>query len=218
MTFQNKVEFRPWPKTSRFFRDIVITEKIDGTNAAVQIIKADNIMHWQHEDGTRTFFDPQPLDTVMFQREAYVVYAQSRNRLIDVKNDNAGFARWVTENAGRLVTLLGEGTHFGEWWGSGIQRGYGQSNGKKYFSLFNTHRFQHIGEESDNLVRSVPILYQGPMDQTIINDRLAALRDYGSHAAPGFTNPEGICIYHTSSRLVQKVTLDNNDDGKWEHL
>jgi hypothetical protein len=218
LTFQNKVEFQAWPKTSRFFRDIVITEKIDGTNAAVQIIKANNLTHWDHEDGTKSFFDPQPLDVVRLEGEAYVVYAQSRNRLIHIGQDNAGFAGWVQKHAAELVTFLGEGTHFGEWWGSGIQRGYGQSGGKKYFSLFNTHRFQHIGEESDNLVRSVPVFYEGPMDTTAITDALKVLKEHGSMAAPGFMNPEGVCVYHTSSRLVQKVTLDNNDAGKWEHL
>ena len=213
-----KVEFQAWPKTSRFFRDIVITEKIDGTNAAVQIIKADSIAHWKHEDGTRTFFDPQPLDVVMFQREAYLVYAQSRNRLIDVKNDNYGFAAWVTKNSGRLVTLLGEGTHFGEWWGSGIQRGYGLQKGEKHFSLFNTHRFSDIQDTSEDLVRCVPILYQGPMVEKEITACLENLQEVGSYAVLDFMNPEGICIYHTASRLVQKVTLDNNDSGKWEHL
>ena len=28
-------EFKPWPKTPRWNRQVVITEKIDGTNAAV---------------------------------------------------------------------------------------------------------------------------------------------------------------------------------------
>jgi len=218
LNFQSKVEFQAWPKTSRFFRDIVITEKIDGTNAAVQIIKADNLTHWYHEDGTRSWFDPQPLDAVMLESESYVVYAQSRNRLIDVKNDNAGFAGWVQKHAAELVTFLGEGTHFGEWWGSGIQRGYGLSKGEKHFSLFNTHRFEEIQTVSDDLVRCVPVLFQGPMEQQAITFALEHLETYGSEAAPAFPKPEGICIYHTSSRLVQKVTLDNNDAGKWEHL
>ena len=221
MTFHNKVEFQAWPKTSRFFRDIVITEKIDGTNAAVQIIKASNLTHWDHEDGTKSFFDPQPLDVVRLEGEAYVVYAQSRNRLIHIGQDNAGFAGWVQRHAAELVTFLGEGTHFGEWWGSGIQRGYGKQKGEKHFSLFNTHRFSDIEAVSDGLVRSVPVLYQGPMREKEITNALGKLSEIGSFAVPldsPFRNPEGICIYHTSSKLVQKVTLDNNDAGKWEHL
>lgn len=219
MTFQYKVEFQAWPKTSRFFRDIVITEKIDGTNAAIQIIKANSLTHWYHEDGTRTFFDPQPVNTVTLEDgDVYVLYAQSRNRLIFEGQDNAGFAKWVRENAEALVAFLGDGLHFGEWWGSGIQRGYGLQKGEKHFSLFNTHRFSEIEAVSDGLVRSVPILYEGPMEQKHITGALEHLDSFGSWAAPGFSNPEGICIYHTSSRLVQKATLDNNDDGKWQHL
>lgn len=42
------------------------------------------------------------------------------------------------------------------------------------------------------------------------------LQDGGSVAAPGFLDPEGVCIYHTQTRSVMKVTLDNNDAGKWE--
>jgi hypothetical protein len=89
------IEFQPWPKIARLNRDITITEKIDGTNAAVLIL----------EDGT--------------------VAAQSRKRLITPEDDNFGFARWVAANAGALTDLLGPGRHFGEWWGAGIQRRYG---------------------------------------------------------------------------------------------
>jgi hypothetical protein len=45
---------------------------------------------------------------------------------------------------------------------------------------------------------------------------LAKLQISGSVAAPGFMNPEGICVYHTQTRNVFKVTLDNQDAGKWE--
>ena len=34
-------EFKPWPKISRYNRDIVITEKIDGTNGAIHIAPGD---------------------------------------------------------------------------------------------------------------------------------------------------------------------------------
>jgi hypothetical protein len=88
------IEFQPWPKIARLNRDITITEKIDGTNAAVLIL----------DDGT--------------------VAAQSRNRIITPDSDNFGFARWAAENAPVLIDVLGPGRHFGEWWGAGIQRRY----------------------------------------------------------------------------------------------
>jgi hypothetical protein len=202
------IEFQEWPKTSRFFRDIVITEKIDGTNAAVGIKAVQS--EGNHDEYGLTY--------PVVNGQTYQLYAQSRNRLIKPGQDNAGFAAWVTTNAYELAVHLGEGLHFGEWWGSGIQRGYGLQKGEKHFSLFNTHRFENIQEDSNDLVRCVPVLYQGPMAEKQITASLDNLQSHGSWANHGFKNPEGVCVYHTASRLVQKVTLDNNDAGKWEHL
>lgn len=89
------IEFEAFPKIPRLNRGMVITEKIDGTNAAVIIT----------EDGE--------------------VGAQSRKRLITPDDDNYGFARWAHDNAEALAATLGPGRHFGEWWGQGIQRRYG---------------------------------------------------------------------------------------------
>lgn len=213
------IQFTEWPKTSRFFRDIVITEKIDGTNAAVGIIKlgADDLDE-----------NSDPIDkNLMGIQEAevdgewgiYGLYAQSRNKLIfPGKQDNYGFAGWVDSNRTELIQHLGEGLHYGEWWGQGIQRGYGLTKGEKRFSLFNTRRFKDIWETSGGLLHCVPVIYEGPLVEKQITQALANLEENGSWASFGFANPEGICIYHTASRLVQKVTLDNNDAGKWEHL
>ena len=62
----------------------------------------------------------------------------SRTRWITPENDNHGFARWAYEHKDELLGL-GPGRHFGEWWGQGIQRGYGLK--EKRFSLFNTSRW-----------------------------------------------------------------------------
>ncbi|WP_104176376.1 RNA ligase family protein, partial [Arthrobacter sp. Y81] len=142
------------------------------------------------------------------------VYAQSRTRLIrpGKDTDNYGFARWVGRNAAELVRLLGEGLHYGEWWGSGIQRKYGMA--EKHFSLFNTDRFKDL--ETTLNIGIVPVLYRGPNDTAAIAKALEYLRVEGSEAAPGFMNPEGICVYSQASRTVSKVTLDHNDAGKWE--
>jgi hypothetical protein len=198
-----KVEFTEWPKTTRLFRDIVITEKLDGTNSALRIERMDQV---GDEEGA------PPIAI----RDGLGVWAQSRSRLIYPDSDNFGFARWVLENADELVTLFDTGIHFGEWWGSGIQRGYGLTKGDKRFSLFNTAVHEYINEKTDLPIYSVPVLYTGTFSESGIDNSLRNLREYGSVAAPGFMNPEGICIFHTQSRIVQKVTLDNNDSGKWE--
>lgn len=62
----------------------------------------------------------------------------SRTRWITPEQDNYGFARWAYANKDELMAL-GVGRHYGEWWGAGIQRGYGQK--EKHFSLFNVGRW-----------------------------------------------------------------------------
>lgn len=176
------VEFQAFPKIPRLFRDIVITEKIDGTNAAVGVT----------DDGE--------------------VYAQSRKRLITPDDDNFGFAHWVSEHADELRVLLGPGLHFGEWWGSGIQRGYGLQKGEKRFSLFNVKRWAEL--EPAFGLGVVPVLYEGPNDEAAVRDVVEELRQWGSRVTPGFMDPEGIIVYHTASNHVYKVTLENDESPK----
>lgn len=176
-----EIEYREWPKTPRLFRDIVVTEKIDGTNACIIIT----------EDGRFA--------------------AQSRKRLITPESDNAGFARWVHENSEALTELLGPGYHYGEWWGSKIQRGYGLTNGEKRFSLFNTHRHAGIEEESGGLLRTVPVLYQGPFSEGAIRLALAGLFSEGSLAEPGYLDPEGVVVFHSASNSVFKILIENDE-------
>ena len=61
----------------------------------------------------------------------------SRTHWIQPEADNFGFSRWAHEHKDELLTL-GPGHHFGEWWGHGIQRGYGLPKGERRFLLFNT--------------------------------------------------------------------------------
>lgn len=169
-------EFQPWPKIYRYFRDVIVTEKIDGTNAQVYI--------------------SEDLETVA---------AGSRTRWITPEQDNHGFAAWVEANKDEL-RKLGPGSHFGEWWGSGIQRGYGLPKGEKRFSLFNTYKWL------DDKVRPkcchvVPVLYEGPNCGVTIATVAEQLLDHGSHASPGFKNPEGIIIFNIAGNFCQKFTF-----------
>lgn len=209
------IEFQGWPKTPRLFRDITITEKLDGTNAAVQILHVPDGPSpedfWNGATMTR-FVSAQPEG---WEHEGdFIVAAQSRNRLITPDVDNAGFAGWVYDNARALVEALGEGRHYGEWWGSGIQRGYGMEKGVKHFSLFNAHRHAGIYGRSKGLVDHVPVLYQGPFDTIMVEVQVGLLRSSGSAAAPGFMRPEGVVVYHSASRQVYKALLENDDKPK----
>ena len=172
------LEFEPFQKIARFYRDVVITEKLDGTNAQVVV----------GEDGS--------------------VRAASRTRWITPEDDNFGFARWVAEHADGLRDL-GPGRHFGEWWGQGIQRNYSQP--RKRFSLFNTARWKDQRPECCDVV---PILYEGVFTIGCVPNALAALRKNGSLAAPGFTKPEGIVIWHEAARQLFKVTLEKDEAPK----
>jgi hypothetical protein len=175
-------EFTAFPKIPRLRRDCIITEKIDGTNAAVGIT----------EDGT--------------------VYAQSRKRVIKPEADNFGFAKWVAENASALVDTLGPGLHFGEWWGLGIQRGYGLDH--KRFSLFNTHRWADADLSSVEGLSCVPVLYDGMFNSDDVECALEFLHTHGSQAAPGFMRPEGIIVFHVAANSMFKVTLENDETPK----
>lgn len=203
------IEFKPWPKTPRLFRDITITEKIDGTNAAVQIHE----FHFgEHVDGippNAAFVLGPGDDADGLPKHEYLVLAQSRKRVITPEDDNAGFARWVYDNAETLVKDLGPGTHFGEWWGAGIQRRYGMDH--KQFSLFNTAKWSEFEFTTPNL-SVVPVLYQGPFSEDTIHQTLADLRQFGSFATAGeFDDPEGIVIYHQAANQVFKVLLEGDE-------
>lgn len=137
----------------------------------------------------------------------------SRSRWITPEADNFGFARWAHENRDELMKL-GPGTHFGEWWGSGIQRGYGLPKGEKRFSLFNVSKW------ADDVPRPscchvVPTLMRVPYHcDSAVKIALESLSLNGSKASPGFMNPEGVVIFHTASSTLFKVTLEKDEVPK----
>lgn len=205
------IEFMEFPKIVRLNREIVVTEKIDGTNAQVFIRSASQD---DFEFGTDTQIE-LPDGTPGYIR------AGSRTRWITTVDDNFGFAQWVYQNAHDLAKL-GTGRHFGEWWGMGIQRKYGLK--ERRFSLFNTVRWVMHDEEPqpipspDPTVKKmqerlpacchlVPILYRGMFSQEMIERALSDLSDCGSAASPGFMKPEGIVVYHTAGNVAFKRTL-----------
>lgn len=220
-------EFVPFPKVPRLSREVIITEKLDGTNASVTIEDIG-------VEGARNTYSGDPTAFVYFGDREFVIYAGSRKRFITPGKgtDNFGFAAWVRDNAQELVKL-GPGTHYGEWWGKGIQRGYGLD--EKRFSLFNVSRWadthavgRYFGEPSEvskmqwapDCCHVVPLISQGVLGKTflsgleVVADAMTLLDGQGSYAAPGFMNPEGIMIYHTAARQYFKKTFENDAAGK----
>lgn len=194
------MEFLPFPKIPRLKREICVTEKIDGTNAQVHIRPIDSTTALEFGIDTQiTLPDGRPA----------LLRAGSRNRWLPNSpdgNDNYGFGAWTYFNAHELAKL-GEGQHFGEWWGLGIGRGYRMT--EKRFSLFNVHRWADGRQPRPACCHVVPTLGWG--DWTLADECLARLREHGSVAAPGCMNPEGIIIYHGASKSYFKATLDKDD-------
>lgn len=216
----DEAQFEAWPKIGRLNRSTIITEKIDGTNAAVLIVA----IPW----GQGNFPDHHRTAIIVNDEERddngrpefeYHVYAQSRTRFITPGKgtDNYGFAGWVERNAEALVSTLGIGRHFGEWWGGGIQRGYGLAREDKRFSLFNVERWANLTamlSEIPGLGVVPAISVDAVFDTDSVTDSVDYLRDFGSLAARGFMNPEGVVVYHPHSRTSFKVTLEGDEAPK----
>ena len=179
-------EFTKFPKLYRLRGPVIVSEKLDGTNAQIYI----------SDDGA-TFL------------------VGSRTRYITPESDNQGFARWAYDHKTDLMELLGPGTHYGEWMGKGIQRGYGLQ--EKRFYLFNTTRWNNpdlLDVFMKLNIYVVPVLYAGVFDTSEFDRAMNTLKIFGSFAITGYMNPEGIVIYDTQSGVGWKKTFDYDTTGK----
>lgn len=207
-----EIEFQKWPSIPRMNRPIIVTEKCDGTNAAVVIHHTDRKPTPQL-DGTSPEHFPHLRYTVV-DDVVYYVAAQSRKKFVrpGKQTDNAGFAGWVWNNA-QALTRLGDGYHHGEWFGSKIQCGYGMTDGERKFMLFNSERWNSDtipdGLSEVGVLPSV-VLYDGPFSEAEIVRCLSLLREQGSRLVPGFDKPEGIVVWHTAAQQTFKVLLEND--------
>lgn len=198
--------FESFPKIPRLKKEVVVTEKIDGTNAQVAIFEldTDDVYNWAKHDP----FCLSVIPSKSSGSSPLAVYAGSRTRWIAPgKQDNFGFAAWVLEHVAEL-SELGLGRHFGEWYGKGIQRGYELDH--RRFALFNTARWL-LDPSRPACCSVVPLLARG---EGVDLDAVMQDLQHGSRAVPGFQTPEGIVIYHTASRQLYKRTFEQ-DGGKW---
>lgn len=125
---------------------------------------------------------------------------QSRSRIITPEDDNYGFAKWAYENKEELMKL-GVGHHFGEWWGAGIQRGYGLE--EKRFSLFNTKRWGEHNPNTPSCVHVVPTIHASSVEEA-----KQKLIEGGSLASPGFMKVEGVVVYESQTNFYWKAIID----------
>jgi len=172
-----ETEYPAYRPIPRLMRDVRVTEKIDGTNGLIYI----------HEKG-------------------YLEGVGSRNRWLTDAQDNYGFRRWVLRNETDLLKL-GPGHHYGEWYGSGIQRGYGLH--EKRFMLFRKP------EVKPDCCEVATVLYEGPLYNCPTWDSITQrLSLRGSFHVSGWPAPEGIVIEwpFAKGRPQFKITLEG--DGR----
>lgn len=160
-----------------------ITQKIHGSNAQIYIYKDEN-------------------------GETQLLCG-SRSRWLTPDDDNYGFCKFVTENREDFTSRLGEGRHFGEWAGPGINSGEGLK--EKTLCLFNWRRW--TGKQLPARVTTVPLLYKGPISLTAINEMMDALKEQGSFLVPGFMKPEGVVI-DIDGQLYKNVF--DAEEVKWK--
>lgn len=198
------MKFVPFPKIARLSRPVIVTEKIDGTNALVHIVTLAEVEDRSALAGA----------IAVDETAGMAMFAGSRSRYITPASDNHGFAAWVAAHVAELWAL-GPGTHFGEWWGAGVQRRYGLA--EKRFSLFNVSRWTDPATRP-TCCHVVPTLAELPRFDTAEIDRvLETLAACGSHAAPGFMQPEGIVVCHVPSQMLFKKTIERDEEPKTAH-
>lgn len=182
------MDFKAFEKIPRLTRDMIITEKIDGTNGLIFVGE--------------------------FDQEPFLVGSRSRWITPGKSTDNSGFAAWAYEHKDELIAGLGPGFHYGEWWGKGIQRNYGLE--ERRFSLFNVSRWSD-DTVRPSCCHVVPTLtdFSGTIfDTALVNSVLEDLKQHGSYAAPGFMNPEGIIVFHVASGHLFKKTIEKDSEHK----
>lgn len=177
------IEFRAWPKTTRLCSKCVITEKLHGSNGAV-------IFHvYIAEDGRRTI----------------AVAAQTRNRLVNIQNDQTGIAQWAFVNYQTLIydlvqleddgkPKLGTFYHYGEM----MTRGHKEP----HFYLFNTKRWGTSRFLTPTL-KSVPVLFEGEYYEGVVEEMLEDLRTNGSRVHPELP-AEGVVTYWPGDDTMKK--------------
>lgn len=234
-------EFERYPKMTRIPKvKMWITEKVDGTNAQILIEALPTPYFPQFHGDTLVYYNAPSGGTSLRELGFHqttkgwlrVALIGSRKRTIEpnvpkIKDeagktvapaqalDNAGFARWVRDNEAKICELLGEGRHYGEWAGPGINGNRHQFDVRHFF-LFGGAPCYELRERGTHLeiggaiVRPVPLLYEGPLDTRVIEGGMSNLLVEGSQVGSG--PPEGIVVSTLGTRI--KDTYEARE-GKW---
>lgn len=170
-----------WPRPAEYRSPFLISEKIDGTHAAIDLTRI--------EEGTAV---PDGAVTLTSGGDRWMLRAASRLRWLTAERDNFGFRTWALKHA-EALTRLGPGLHRGEWYGQGIQRGYGLD--ERRWALFNAERWSAPPAGVPEVVEVVPVLARvtGPRLTEAIETASRTLMGTGSLAVLG-QQAEGLVI------------------------
>lgn len=196
------IPFQPFPKMARLNREIIISEKIDGTNSTVYV---------DDEGG---------------------VFAGSRPRWITPEDDNYRFAAWVKEHEDELRGLgpgMHRGEWWGQ--GIQRKYGLKEKRWSLFNTIRwcrHDQEPQQIPMADPRIVKMqdrlpacchlVPVLYRGIFKTEACWEALERLELKGSLAAPDYRFPEGIVVFHVASNTAYKATLEKDDEpkGNWK--
>lgn len=178
------MEFQPFPKIARLSREVIVTEKIDGTNASICI------------------------------SESGEIFVGSRTRWITPQDDNYGFAKWVESNKPELMKLgvghhfgewWGQGIQRNY---SQTRKIFSLFNTSRWSDDVLRPSCCSVVP----VLYSGPMEDFGVMKG--VKQAISALQSNGSVAAPGFMRPEGIVIFHPQGNILFKKTLEKDDEPK----
>jgi hypothetical protein len=184
-------EFKEFPKIARWSREVIITEKIDGTNASIFIGDAGEFL------------------------------TGSRSRWITPADDNFGFSKWAHEHKEELLGLgaglhFGEWWGAGIQRRYGItEKRFSLFNVGRWFNPSDCDSEDLEGRAAvPACCFVVPILARGPNEPGVMEACIDLLRERGSYAAPGFMDPEGVVMYHIAAGVGFKKTIKKDEAPK----
>lgn len=177
-------DFEPFEKIPRLSREVVVTEKIDGTNACVYISEGGEFA------------------------------CGSRSRWITPMDDNYGFAKWAHDNRDNLLLLgpgLHFGEWWGQGiqrnYSQPCKR-FSLFNTSRWLDdALRPACCDVVPVLYSGLLDDFGVM-KG------VKAAIKQLQEQGSAAAPGFMRPEGVVIYHTAARIYFKKTLEKDEEWK----
>jgi len=176
--------FIEFPKMPRLYRECIITEKLDGTNASVCIT----------DDGQ--------------------FLTGSRSRWITPEDDNYGFSKWAHAHKEELLKLGAGKHFGEWWGGGIQRKYGLAGDDKRFSLFNILRWSGDDKDKLPRCVGLVPVLYQGPFSTLIVDNILDELRDNVSKAVQGFMNPEGIVTFHVAANMGFKTTLLHDEIPK----